>query len=52
MVCQWAMPPKDLPPSSTVQRHVVVCTPGLMFGAVVYAADVQDRDGAPDKIGE
>ncbi len=28
------------------KRHVVVGTPGLMFGAVVQAADIQDRDGA------
>ena len=109
--CQWAMPPKDLPPYSTVQRHfhdwrdsgllhairfslametrelegreaqptagvidsqtvkttesgglrghdagkkingrkrhAVVDTIGLLFGLVVHAADVQDRDGAP-----
>ena len=109
--CQWAMLPKDLPPSSTVQRyfydwrdsgllqtirfalametrelegreaqptagvidsqsvkttesggvrgydagkkingrkrHAVVDTIGLLFGLVVHAADVQDRDGAP-----
>lgn len=29
------------------KRHVVVDTIGLLFGLVVHAADVQDRDGAP-----
>lgn len=29
------------------KRHAVVDTIGLMFGLVVHAADIQDRDGAP-----
>lgn len=29
------------------KRHIVVDTLGLMFGLVVHAADIQDRDGAP-----
>ena len=29
------------------KRHAVVDTIGLLFGLVVHAADVQDRDGAP-----
>lgn len=29
------------------KRHIVTDTLGLMVGAVVHAADVQDRDGAP-----
>jgi transposase len=29
------------------KRHIVVDTIGLMFGLVVHAADIQDRDGAP-----
>lgn len=29
------------------KRHAVVDTIGLLFGVVVHAADVQDRDGAP-----
>jgi transposase len=32
------------------KRHIVVDTIGLLFGAVVHAADVQDRDGAPDVL--
>ena len=28
-------------------RHTVVDTTGMLFGLVVHAADVQDRDGAP-----
>jgi len=30
------------------KRHIVVDTLGLLVGLVVHAADVQDRDGAPD----
>lgn len=29
------------------KRHAVVDTIGMLFGLVVHAADVQDRDGAP-----
>lgn len=29
------------------KRHAVVETLGLLFGLVVHAADIQDRDGAP-----
>ena len=29
------------------KRHIAVDTLGLMVGAVVHPADVQDRDGAP-----
>ena len=29
------------------KRHAVVDTTGMLFGLVVHAADVQDRDGAP-----
>jgi len=29
------------------KRHVVVDTIGLLFGLVIHAADIQDRDGAP-----
>lgn len=29
------------------KRHIVTDTGGLMVGAVVHAADIQDRDGAP-----
>ena len=29
------------------KRHTVVDTTGMLFGLVVHAADVQDRDGAP-----
>ena len=32
------------------KRHIVVYTLGLMFGLVVHAADIQDRDGAPDVL--
>jgi transposase len=29
------------------KRHIVTDTLGLLFGLVVHAADIQDRDGAP-----
>lgn len=29
------------------KRHIVTDTSGLLVGAVVHAADIQDRDGAP-----
>ena len=29
------------------KRHIVVDTIGLLFGAVVHAADIRDRDGVP-----
>jgi transposase len=29
------------------KRHIVVDTIGLLFGVVIHAADIQDRDGAP-----
>jgi transposase len=29
------------------KRHIVVDTSGLLVGAIVHPADVQDRDGAP-----
>jgi hypothetical protein len=29
------------------KRHIVTDTTGLMVGATVHPADVQDRDGAP-----
>jgi putative transposase len=29
------------------KRHIVVDTVGLLVGAIVHAANVQDRDGAP-----
>lgn len=32
------------------KRHILVDTTGLLFGAVVHAAGVQDRDGAPDVL--
>lgn len=32
------------------KRHIVVDTLGLMFGAIVHAADIQDRDGAPEVL--
>ncbi len=32
-------------------RHVVTDTLGLMLFAVIHAADIQDRDGAPDVLG-
>ena len=32
------------------KRHIVTDTEGFLIGAVVHAADVQDRDGAPDVL--
>ena len=32
------------------KRHVVTDTGGLLVGAVVHAADIQDRDGAPSLL--
>ena len=32
------------------KRHIVVDTIGLLFGPVVHAADIHDRDGAPASI--
>ncbi|MDE2561049.1 MAG: transposase [Sphingomonadales bacterium] len=32
------------------KRHVITNTQGLLVGAVVHAADLQDRDGAPDVL--
>ncbi|GAB6052506.1 IS5-like element ISRhru6 family transposase [Magnetospira thiophila] len=29
------------------KRHIIIDTGGLLVGAVVHAADIQDRDGAP-----
>lgn len=29
------------------KRHIIVDTIGLLFGIVIHAADIQDRDGAP-----
>ncbi len=29
------------------KRHIIVDTGGLLVGAMVHAADIQDRDGAP-----
>ena len=34
------------------KRHILVDTLGLLVGAVVHAADVQDRDGAPRLLRE
>ena len=33
------------------KRHIVVDTGGLLVGAVVHSADIQDRDGAPLVLG-
>jgi putative transposase len=33
------------------KRHIVTDTLGLMLFAVIHAADIQDRDGAPDVLG-
>ncbi|TWA99009.1 DDE family transposase [Bradyrhizobium stylosanthis] len=32
------------------KRHIVTDIQGLLVGAIVHAADVQDRDGAPDVL--
>ena len=32
------------------KRHIVTDTQGFLVGAVVHAADIQDRDGAPDVL--
>jgi transposase len=32
------------------KRHVLTDTLGLLVGAVVHTADIQDRDGAPDVL--
>ena len=32
------------------KRHILTDTQGLLVGAVVHTADVQDRDGAPDVL--
>lgn len=32
------------------KRHIVTDTTGLLVGAVIHAADIQDRDGAPDVL--
>jgi transposase len=32
------------------KRHIVTDTLGLVVGVVVHAADIQDRDGAPDVL--
>lgn len=32
------------------KRHILVDTTGLLVGATVHPADVQDRDGAPDLL--
>lgn len=32
------------------KRHILTDTQGLLVGAVVHAADIQDRDGAPDVL--
>jgi transposase len=32
------------------KRHILTDTAGLMVGAVVHTADLQDRDGAPDVL--
>jgi transposase len=32
------------------KRHILTDTQGLLVGAVVHAANVQDRDGAPDVL--
>ena len=32
------------------KRHILTDTEGLLVGAVIHAADIQDRDGAPDVL--
>jgi putative transposase len=32
------------------KRHIITDTLGLLVGAIVHTADVQDRDGAPDLL--
>ena len=32
------------------KRHILTDTSGLLVGAVVHTADIQDRDGAPDVL--
>jgi putative transposase len=32
------------------KRHILTETQGLLVGAIVHTADVQDRDGAPDVL--
>jgi len=48
-VSRLLMPPR---PSSTLQikgrkRHILTDTLGLLVGAIIHTADIQDRDGAP-----
>lgn len=32
------------------RRHILTDTEGFMVGALVHAADIQDRDGTPDLL--
>ena len=32
------------------KRHIITDTQGLLVGAIVHTADIQDRDGAPDVL--
>ena len=32
------------------KRHIITDTQGLLVGAIVHPADVQDRDGAPQAL--
>ena len=32
------------------KRHILTDTQGFLVGAIVHAADIQDRDGAPDVL--
>ncbi len=32
------------------KRHIVTDTLGLLVGLIVHAADIQDRDGAPEVL--
>ena len=32
------------------KRHIITDTQGFLIGAIVHAADIQDRDGAPDVL--